>query len=254
MTATLQPLPPIHSQNLVDEYLTVGLAERASDRGRAAELVSAGRIVGASFASVYGLVGDGRRPSLGYEVAVLKGRAQLGRALSVCLPSARLSEMIDLAQVHPTLRDWAVDGRARSWTVASRCYLRVPIRASVARQLPPHLLSTVNGVAYLQSLDPNGMPGIDEFMATLWRRGIDYPAVTSMNRSGSPEIVDFPAALQFAQAAKLPTLLLGPNHPRSSGSLSILTLGPSGLSMVREGTFSVAALQRTITVPIQPLG
>jgi hypothetical protein len=157
MTATLSPAAT---------DLTVLLAARTADRARVAELVRGGHVVGTSFASVYGLVGDGARPAFGYEIAQIKGRAQLGHTLSVCLPATRLSELIDLAHVHPSYRAWALDGGSLAWTVSSRCYLRVPIRASVARELPPHLLSYVDGVPYLQSLDPNGMPGIREFMAS----------------------------------------------------------------------------------------
>jgi hypothetical protein len=247
MTATLSPVAQTTD-------LTVLLAARAADRARVADLVRTGQLVGTSFASVYGLVGDGARASLGYEVAQIKGRAQLGQPLSVCLPATRLSELIDLAHVHPSYRAWALDGGSLAWTVSSRCYLRVPVRASVARELPPHLLSYVRGVPYLQSLDPNGMPGIREFMGELWTSGVEYPAVTSMNLSGAPEIVEFPDALRFARAAGLPALLLGPSYPRSKGSLSILTLDPSGLAMSRMGTFWREALQRSITVPIQPLG
>jgi hypothetical protein len=246
MTTTLSP-----TAETAD--LTVLLAARAGDRARVAELVRRGHLVGTSFASVYGLVGDGARPALGYEIAQVKGRAQLGQPLSVCLPATRLSELIDLAHVHPSYRAWAVDGAALAWTVSSRCYLRVPIRASVARELPPHLLSYLDGVPYLQSLDPNGMPGIREFMGELWTNGVEYPALTSMNLSGTPEIVDFPDALRFARTAGLPALLLGPSYPRSKGSLSILTLDPSGLAMSRIGTFSSEALQRSITVPIRAL-
>jgi tRNA A37 threonylcarbamoyladenosine synthetase subunit TsaC/SUA5/YrdC len=249
MTATLEQAPVT-----ADDYLTVTLADRPTDRDRAAALVAAGRIVGVSFASVYGLVGDGLHPALGYDIATIKGRAQLGRPLSVCLPSSRLVEMIDLAHVHPSLRAWALDADGLSWALASRCYLRVPIRLSLARRLPPHLLSYADGVPYLQSLDPEGMPGIEEFMAALYRGGVEFPALTSMNLSGRPEITEFPAALRFARAAGLPMLLLGRNHPRGKGSLSILELGPSGLSMARNGTVSLAALQRSINAPIRSLG
>ncbi len=233
-----------------DADLSVLLAARPDDRARAAEFVAGGQIVGASFASVFGLVGDGMQASLGYDLAAIKGRPQLGRPLSVSLPATRLSELIDLAHVRPSLRSWAVDGAGLAWQLSSRSYLRVPVRASVASWIAPHLLSYVDGVPYLQSLDPNGMPGIGEFMGALWSAGVEFPAMTSMNVSGTPEITEFAPAVRFAHAAGLPALLLGPSQPRHRGSLSILTLGPSGLSLSRAGTFGVAALQRSITVPI----
>jgi hypothetical protein len=235
------------------------LASRPEDRAYAAEFVAAGQIIGGSFGSVYGLIGDGQRPSLGYDIATIKGRAQLGRPLAVCLPAARLSELIDLAQVRPSLRAWALDGPGLASSLSSRCYLRVPVRESVARRLAPHLLSSVDGVPYLQSLDPRGMAEIGEFMVGLWSAGVEFPAITSMNLSGTPEIVEYGPAMRFATAARLPALLLGPTRPRHRGSLSILTLGPSGLSLARAGTYSAAALQPTIAAPIsvtveRPLG
>jgi hypothetical protein len=226
------------------------LAVRPSDRAVAADLVRSGAIIGASFASVFGLVGDGMRPALGYDMATIKGRAQLGHPLAVSVPSTRLSQLIDLAQVHPALRRWALDGPGLSSTVAARCYLRVPIRESVARTLPPHLLSHVDGVPYLQSVDPNGMSGISEFMTMLWQSGVEFPAVTSMNQIGRPGLIDFDPALRFATDAGLAAVLLGPGHRHSRGPLSILALGPCGLSVARVGTFSADELQRTIGVPI----
>jgi tRNA A37 threonylcarbamoyladenosine synthetase subunit TsaC/SUA5/YrdC len=216
------------------------------DRGRATELVATGDVIGASFGSVYGLVADGMRPDLAAVMDAIKGQRRQGRPLSVCLPAALLSQLIDPVELHPSIRSWALDGEGLARTLSSLALLRVPIREVIARELPAHLLSYVDGVPYLQSLDPTGMPGLRDFMDRLWTRGIMFPAITSMNASGQPEIVEFAEAALFSRAVGLPALVDAPQSPRAKGSLTILELGPDGVRAVRHGTVPVAVLQRVV--------
>lgn len=165
-----------------------------------------GRVVGASFGSMYGLIGNGLIPTLADDIAALKGRAGTGRPLSVCLPSARLARLIDPAQLHGSIRDWALDERGLARAFASQCLLRVPVRPLVAASLPAQLIGYLDGVPYLQSLDPSGLPGAGTFVRSLWSAGVTVPAITSMNVTGEPVIVEPAAAVRFASAAGLPSL------------------------------------------------
>jgi hypothetical protein len=235
MTAILnrQPAAPLH------------------DPDDAVAQIMIGRVVGASFGSVYGLVGNGLVPTLADDLAAIKGRARTGRPLSVCLPAARLARLIDPAQLHGSIRDWALDERGLARAFASQCFLRVPVRAVVAASLPAQLISYLDGVPYLQSLDPSGIPGAGAFIGALWDAGVTVPAVTSMNATGADEIVESAAAVRFASAAGLPSLLTGPMDTRR-GPLTIVEVGPAGISVAREGTFPGAVVRMVARHAGQP--
>jgi hypothetical protein len=220
MTAILnrQPAAPLH------------------DPDDAVAQIMIGRVVGASFGSMYGLVGNGLIPTLGDDIAAIKGRARRGRPLSVCLPSARLARLIDPAQLHGSIRDWALDERGLARAFASQCLLRVPVRPAVAASLPAQLISYLDDVPYLQNLDPSGIPVAGAFIGALWSAGVMVPALTSMNGTGAAAIIDSAAAVRFAGAAGLPSLLTGPMDGHR-GSLTIVEVGPAGISVAREGTF-----------------
>jgi hypothetical protein len=217
------------------------------DRDRAADQLTGGSVIGASFGSVYGLIGDGHSTTLGEKVAQIKGQQRIGRPLSVCLPARRFSQLLDPAQIHPKVRGLALDGHALSRTLSSLAFVRAPIRASAARDLPNDLVSYVEGIPHLQSLDPGGLPGVRSLMSHLWRQGISYPAITSMNRSGEPEIVTYAEALEFATTHQLGAFFApGRGVQRARGSLTILEIGPFGLRAARHGVIPIDVLQRLV--------
>jgi hypothetical protein len=210
-------------------------------------MIVKGEVVGASFATVYGIIGDGHSLDLGAKVAAIKGQQRLGKPLSVCLPESRFSQLLDPGQIHPAVRGVALDGHALSRTLSSLSFVRAPIRASVAEDLPGHLVSVVDGVPYLQSLDPGGLPEVGKLMNLLWRKGVHFPAISSMNSSGEPEIVSYLEALRFSSEHGLAALL----RPRTQiqqaqGSFSILEIGPYGLRAARHGVIPITVLQRLV--------
>ena len=227
--------------------MTVLSAKKERDRRRAAAMVANGEVVGASFGTVYGLVGDGHSLDLGTKVAAIKGHQRLGRPLSVCLPESRFSRLLDPAQIHPAVRGMALDGHALSRTLSSLAFVRAPIRTSVAQDLPAHLVSINDGVPYLQSLDPGGLPGARNLMRLLWRRGVHFPAISSMNASGEPEFVNYSRALTFCNDYGLAVLLRPKSQiQQAQGSFSILEVGPHGLRAARHGVIPVPVLQRLV--------
>jgi tRNA A37 threonylcarbamoyladenosine synthetase subunit TsaC/SUA5/YrdC len=222
-------------------------SKKRPDRHRAAQIVTDGAVIGASFGTVYGLIGDGDSTGLGEKIAQIKGQERIGRPLSVCLPARRFSQLLDPAQIHPKVRDLALDGHALSRTLSSLAFVRAPIRASAAQDLPKDLVSYVDSIPYLQSLDPSGLPRVRSLMSHLWRHGVPLPAITSMNRSGEPEIVTQVEAQSFATTHQLGALMApGPGAKRASGSLTILEVGPFGLRAARHGVIPIEVLHRLV--------
>ncbi len=187
------------------------LALSTTGRGieQAARLTAFGQLVGASFGSVFGVVGGGRRPETATAVAAVKGQRRIGKPLSMCLPAEDFARLIDPGEVAPRLRTWVKDGRSLAHTLSSLCFVRAPIRKSVAAVLPEHLISLVGTVPYLQNVDPSGVPAVRRLIHRLHDRGI-MPAVTSMNVSGQPTITKLDEAERFVLAQHVPALLSDP--------------------------------------------
>ena len=139
----------------------------ARDGKIAARMVREGAIIGASFGTVYGLIGGGDSPRLGDKMAQIKGEARIGRPLSTCLPARRFSQLLDPDEIHPALRGLALDGHALSHTLSSLAFVRAPIRRSEVDNLPACLVSRTDDVPHLQSVDPGGLPGIRSLMKSL---------------------------------------------------------------------------------------
>jgi hypothetical protein len=222
-------------------------SHRYRDRVTAGRLVGDGAVIGASFGSVYGLIGDGFSSALGERVAQIKGQGRVGRPLSVCLPARRFSQLLDPTLIHPAVRGLALDGHVLAGTLSSLAFVRAPIRRTVAAERPSQLISWIEGVPHLQSVDPGGLSGIRQLMSYLWRHGVRFPAITSMNTSGEPEIVSRSAAMEFSRAHGLAALLAPTSHLQSAkGSFTILEIGPEGIRAARHGVIPIDVVQRLV--------
>ena len=81
-------------------------------------------------------------------------------------------------------------------------------------------------------------------MEALRKESVDLPAVTSMNVSGEPELVDGEAGLQFCKEHQVPLFLGDRNSPgRAKGSFPILQVGSKGIALIREGHFPARLFQ-----------
>jgi tRNA A37 threonylcarbamoyladenosine synthetase subunit TsaC/SUA5/YrdC len=234
-----------HPRDLMAGLLQVLNIHRARDRKAAARMVKEGAIIGASFGTVYGIIGDGESPDLGQRVAQIKGERRIGRPLSTCLPARRFSQLLDPGEIHPALRGLALDGHALSRTLSSLAFVRAPIHRSVVHDVPADLVSRTDDVPYIQSVDPGGLPGIRSLMASLWRQGVRFPAITSMNRSGDREIIARDAAFEFSRAHQLAALVVPKSlAQRAQGSFTILEINLAGVRAARHGVIPIAVLQR----------
>jgi hypothetical protein len=187
-----------------------------NDFDNAVVQVMIGRAVAVSFGSSFGLVANGMLPDLGDDVTGAQVRSGADELLPVALPSARLAELIDPDQIHPSVRSWILDGHGLARAFGSQCFFRVPIRRSVAATLPAHLVAYRDGVPYLQSIDPSGLRGGGEFVTALWRAGVAVPAVVGL------------------------------------GDVTVIEVGRAGLQVVRDGAFPAAVVRMVARHAGQP--
>jgi hypothetical protein len=99
--------------------------------------------------------------------------------------------------------------------------------------------------------DPTGQTGVDLLLSDMQRAGVRHMSGTSMNRSGTREIVDQETGIEFARAAGVPLFLtdaLGTG--RVLGSPTIFTVDRSGVKLIRDSYLPWQVFEPLFGMPI----
>jgi len=237
--------------NMVD----VGELRDSAARGRATELAVQGKPVGLYNVAVSAILGDGKNRAFVDAVATIKGEKRGQRPLAACLPTERFVEILDPEKISESLHAKFLDARDLAARTGSLCFFRAPITEVAAETLPPSMVSRLDGVPVIQNWDATGHQPTNLLLAQMRNAGIEYPAITSMNVSGQPEIVDQHEAIQFSQEHGLPIFLTDEKtNPHVVGSYTILELNQSGLKLLRAGNIPVDMLRIVLDTPINTDG
>jgi hypothetical protein len=218
----------------------------------AARLMSAGQAVGAFARGVCAILGDGANPAFVDAVVRAKGEQRRAQPLAGLLEAAALVPLLDAAKIPADLHPIFLDPVELSARLGSLCFIRLPVTEAAARQLPPLMVSRLaDGTPIIQNWDPNGHAPLRAILAAAREGGTAYPAGTSMNRSGQPEIAEQEEGQAFAAQAGMPLFLADPRDKQiARGSYTILAVTPAGVSIVREGnipgTLFAMLLQTTL--------
>src|SRR5205807_4828583 len=126
------------------------------------------------------------------------------------------------------------------------------ITEAAAAKMPPAMISrSADGVPILQNWDPEGHEPTLLLLEEMYKKGVTYPAVTSMNRSGTPELVTEKDGIAFSEAAGIPLFLTDPRDPKKiQGSYTILGINHQGVELVRDGNIPAKLIQRLLGVEI----
>lgn len=205
----------------------------------AAAALAAGAAVGSYIRGVCGIWVDGRNDSAietGYRI---KGAGRGHRPFGVILSADSVSEAVDVDRVSPATRSLLLDPSQLAARLGSMCFIRYPIRRSIASSLPSSVYSVDgDGLPILQSWLPEGCRTTDAWMSALQRHGIDLPIATSMNISGTPELIRERDGIEFCDRNGIPYFLGDPDSPGiARGSFPILSVAHSGIALIREGHF-----------------
>ena len=106
--------------------------------------------------------------------------------------------------------------------------------------MPKSIVSRLeDGTAVIQNWDAIGHKPAHNLFYQMQKVGIRYPAITSMNISGEPEIVNQEEGKQFAKSSGIPLFLHDPKDKGVvTGSYTILNVNTNGLQLIREGNIS----------------
>lgn len=224
-------------------------------REKAARLTAQGKPIGLYNVAVSAILGDGSNPAFVESVSRIKGEKRGQRPLAACLTTEQFVELLDPTKISSELHDKFFNARDLASRTGSLCFFRGPITKQAAVRLPQSMVSEIDGVSVIQNWDAAGHQPTNLLLAKMRAEGVEYPAITSMNESGNPEIVDQHEAVVFSQDHGLPMFLSDEKtNPKVTGSYTILELNPSGLKLLREGNIPSAMLSILLDAPIDTEG
>ncbi len=230
----------------------VGDARRADDVARAADLIASGRTIGFFNRSVCALLGSGDTRAFPDEVIRVKGEKRRTRPVGCIVPSRFMAESADATRVPAAISALVSDAAALRARLAGVSFLRLPFRAQASARIPEHLLSRrPDGTAVLMGCDPSGYAPLHDIMEAVMARGVKILAGTSMNPSGSPEITDQQAGIDFARSVGLP-MFLGDSASQGGlrGSPSVLACDADAVRLIRDSYVPPSVLEPLIGCPI----
>lgn len=206
-------------------------------REEAADLVVQGKPVGIFNRGVCAIWGDGNNPKFYEQVTHIKGEGRQKKPLATTLLTKDFIPLIDESEIPPVLHSIFLNPDALVERTGSLCFLRVPIKKEIASKFPPYVVSKNEEGGYeMQNWDANGHAPTHAFIEALLKRGITLPAVTSMNYSGTPEIVDQDEGVEFAKKSGIQLFLIDDKDlGRAKGSFAIVGVGRNGINLVRDG-------------------
>ncbi len=222
--------------------------EDADHRRRAAQLVRAGAPVGAFVRGVSVIWVDGARSDAAQTIYAIKGERRIGRPMMTILPAATLVKWMDADRIPFDLHSLFLDAAELEARLGTLSLLRVPIALAAAGILPPAVRSqTPDGQHWVQTWVPSGESPASRFVRDLQEPGVVFPGVTSMNRSGEPEIVEQSDGKAFSAAHGIP-LFVGSSssHQAVRGSFPILQVDMGGIHLIREGHFAARLFERLL--------
>lgn len=234
-----------------DNSLKVGSIWNPIDRQDAAGVIKDGGIVGVFNRGVNALWINGQNQEAVTTLQAAKGEARAGRPVALTIGFERLVEMIDSDVLTDEVRRFLEVTQNLKAHLGSLCFLRVPLKHNFIKVVPLSSLSTdTQGRSWIQTWDPFGHQPTEDLIKGAESLGVEFPAVTSMNISGQPEIVDQNMGEEFCRESGIPVYLRDPKiHDKIRGSYTIITLGERGIEVTRDGNIPYRVIQPIFNLP-----
>lgn len=215
----------------------LGSIHNPSSLKKALFVLKKGEAIGVFNRGVCAIWGDGGNPKFYEEVIRIKGEKRGERPLATSLKTEEFQSLIDKNNIPAFLHNIFLDPKKLVLRTGSLCFIRAPIKKEIGEKLPPHLVSkSSNGVYEMQNWDPYGHDPVNKFLDLMVKNDIKYPAVTSMNISGEPEIVDQEKGIEFAKKVGMKMFLTDEKDTgRVKGSFTIISISKDGLQLTRDG-------------------
>lgn len=222
----------------------VGSLGEQGDIFEAAQIVESGGIVAAQVYGVFGIWGDGSNPRIFDDMEKIKGDTDQTKPYSAMMFSADVANYVDRPRLHPSLSALFDEPNRLSDAVGTMLHLRLPLKPDAVDHVPGRMRSYQDGAWVIHNLDPSGHP-IARFINELNRRGILFPAVTTLNEHLQPENTTLEGAQQTlakadSSAQKVALVLTDPtyraySHAEHQVQGSLVVVDTINAKIVRHG-------------------
>ena len=228
----------------------IGSLLNKEDREKAAKLLSTGEVVGIFNRGVCALWFDGGNVKSVEKIWKIKGEKRKQRPVSLTLGLEEFISMIDINLLHPDVKKLLNSPDFKD-KVGSLCFIRAPVLAQHQKSIPDHFKSFEGGICMLQNWDSFGHESMESFLESVKKLGVKHPAVTSMNETGKPELVDQTKGMIFAKKHDIPIFLKDEKaHPSHFGSYTIFTFGRKGIKLDRDGNIPARFFKKIFGISI----
>lgn len=225
---------------MTQEHIHIARSVREQvHREEAACRLCDGQVVGQFVRATCILWIDAENPQAAERIYQIKGAKRTGRPFSIMLETNSFIAILDEEAIYPALHRFFLDPDELEDRLGALCMVRAPILKQIAKRLPEYAYSvSADGTCWLQSWVPCGyIPG-RQVLEEMWSIGMRLPAVTSMNVSGQPEIVEQDEAVAFCERYSIPAFLRDPLDTGAvRGSFPIISIDRQGAHVVRAGHF-----------------
>ncbi len=230
----------------------IGSLGNARDVQKAVKIIKNGGVVAAQMRNVFGIWIKGNDVKAINKVHSIK-ESDPNKPISWMMLSKDFLKYIDKKLVHKDLVDIIKDSEKFSQRIGAICHIRAPIKSSTVGNIPSSLLSTEDGKYYAHNLDPFGHKGITNFISKLNKAGVIFVGVTTLNKSGCPEICKIKDAVKYCRKKQISMLLTDPQNTKKSvlGSFTIIDIEKK--SVLREGNIPAQVIEKILGVDFNKL-
>ncbi|MBU3957425.1 hypothetical protein KKI19_04100 [Patescibacteria group bacterium] len=234
-----------------EQETLVGSLLNKGNRNCAAGLITGGEVVGVFNRGVNALWIDGGNQEAVLKLQTIKGELRQNRPVALTIGFERLVNLIDTNALTDEAKQFLdISGNLKS-ELGSLCFLRVPLKTEYIVRVPASSLNYEGGRVWIQSWDPYGHRWTEQFLRSIEGLGVEFPAVTSMNISGEPEIVDQDEGEEFCREHGIPLYLRDPRaNSLLKGSYTIITLSERGIELTRDGNIPGRVIEKIIRSPL----
>ena len=218
----------------------------------AVDVIASGGYVAVQYHGVFIMVFSGVDLEARRATLRVKNEVESGKPLSSISFSNHVFPSIEVDRIQQAAAKALVSDVSQfQKTLGTICHLRLPLRESaVDVEIPSHMVSRKDGVAYVQNLDPYGNLLFANLSRELNIAGIQIIAASSLNLQGESEICDLSEAERFCLERSVPLLLHDPLYarPEAMGSFPVIDLERS--VAIRDGHVPIRLVEKVIGITL----
>lgn len=202
---------------------------------QAAELIAEGAPLAVDNAFVYGVWGNGGSSEFVQAVEAAKGR-EPGRTFGLSLRAEDFLTIVNHDNIHRDAWPLLEDAEVFVGRLGAMAFVRAPALPQVLEHqgVPESVISHREATPIVQNWAPDGKSNTEVLLQHAEGLGVVFPAVTSLNASGQPEITTEAEAIIFARKTHLPILTdNSADKTTFQGSFPIIELTQNGIALVR---------------------